>query len=226
MIFVEDDDDFSASAAPSQGRKSMNADLFLDGEEGGEEDPSDVAAARAAGEGSARSRTSTTATAKQQQQQLPSWWSPPRPSPSSIAAFDSSTRSGREALARALREDPTLSAAAATLRRLEDSKLAGRDYSPEALAAIRSALGDSGISLKPSTGSQRDAMFRAAAAAAAEEASGGGSSGAGSSSFSSFSSSPLVGIPPNDFISGCASDLGVPTDEAVNMSCAAVAARA
>ncbi len=237
MVFVAEGGDAplssAASSSPSQARKSMNAGLFLDGWEGGGGeggDPSDVAAARtAAAGGGARSRQA--AAAKQQQQQLPSWWSPPRPSPSAAAL--ASTRSGREALARALREDPTLAAAAATLRQLEDSKLAGRDYSPSALAAIRAALGDSGVSLRPSTGSQRDAIFRAAAAAAAEEASGGSSSGGGSSSPSAsspssspFSPSPLGGIPPNEFVSGCASDLGVPTAEAVNMSCAAVAARA
>ena len=226
----------AASSSPSQARTSMNAGLFLDGWEGGGGeggDPSDVAAARtAAAGGGARSRQAAAVKQQQQQQQqLPSWWSPPRPSPSAAAL--ASTRSGREALARALREDPTLAAAAATLRQLEDSKLAGRDYSPSALAAIRAALGDSGVSLRPSTGSQRDAICRAAAAAAAEEASGGSSSGGGSSSPSAsspssspFSPSPLGGIPPNEFVSGCASDLGVPTAEAVNMSCAAVAARA
>lgn len=207
MIFVEDDSPLAAS----QLRRSMNADLFSDrdGEgKGAEEDPSDVAAAaRAAAAGGSASR-SATATAKQQKQ-LPSWWSPPRASSRSSLS--------PAALAQAMREDPTLLAAAATLRQLEDSKVSGRDYSISALVSIRSALGDSGVSLKPRTGSQRDAMFRAAAAAAAEEAC--------SPSFSSFSS-PLGGIPANEFVSGCASDLGVPTDEAVNMSCAAVAAKA
>lgn len=209
MIFVEDDDDFTSRA--SKLRKSMNADLFLDNEE---EDPSDAAAARAAAAAAAGGSASRNAAATKQQQ-LPSWWSPPR---SSSSSSSSSSRLEREALARALREDPTLAAAAATLRQLEDSKLSGRDYSVSALVAIRSALGDSGVSLRASTASQRDAMFRAAAAAAAEEASSGSSS--------SSALSPLAGIAPNEFLSGCASDLGVPTEEAVNMACAAVAARA
>ena len=231
MIFVEDDD---LSLSASKLRKSMNADLFLDeeGGGGGGEDPSDVAAARAAAAAAGGAGRKATTKQQQQQQQLPSWWSPPRSS-SSSSSSSASTRLEREALARALREDPTLAAAAATLRRLEDSKLSGQDYSVSSLVAIRAALGDSGVALRPSTSSQRDAMFRAAAAAAAEEASGGGGGGGGggsyfssSSSSSSLLSSPLGGIAPNEFISGCASDLGVPTDEAVNMSCAAVAARA
>jgi len=204
MIFVEDGD--LSSYASKLRKKSINADLFLD--DGEEVDPSDAAAAAAAASGSRKA-----ATAKEQQ--LPSWWAPPRPSSSTSS---SSSRFEREALTQALREDPTFIAATATLRQLEDSKLSGRDYSLSQLVAIRTALGDSGVSLKPRTGSQRDAMFRAAATAAAEEASEGGSG-------RSFSS-PLRWVPPNEFVSGCASDLGVPTEEAVNMSCAAVAAKA
>ena len=228
MIFVEDE--FADSA--SKLRKSMNADLFLDGE--GEEDPSKVAASRvaaaaSAADGASRKATTTmAATKQQQQQQLPSWWSPPRSSPSFPAASSSSsppsTRFERDAAAAALREDPTFVAATATLRQLEDSKLSGRDYSVSSLAAIRRALGDSGVALKPRTASQRDAMFRAAAEAAAEEASS--SSSSSSESGGSFFSSPLGGIPPNEFVSGCASDLGVPAAEAANLSLAAVAAKA
>ena len=218
MIFVEEDDSLPST---SQLRKSMNADLFLDGEGG--EDPSEAAAAEAAAARAGRRQPAAAAAASQKKQQLPPWWSPPRSSSSSSSSSSSATRRERDAAAAALREDPTFIAASATLRQLEDSKLSGRDYSLSSLVAIRTALGDSGISLKPRTGSQRDVMFRAAAAAAAEEASeGGGGGGGGPSSFLS----PLGGMPPNEFISGCASDLGVPTEEAVNMSLAAVAAKA
>ena len=85
--------------------------------------------------------------------------------------------------------------AKAIVKVLEDHKISGRDYPLELLSDLRSACSSAGISVRTSTGSGRDAIFRTAVAAALLMAQDG-------------SSGLIAGCTPPQFICGLAADLG------------------
>jgi hypothetical protein len=139
-------------------------------------------------------RTAKAAPSSASSSSVPAWWAPPAPSRSPAAA----------AAAEA--------AAAPILARLQEAKLAGRDYDVPSLVALRRTLGATGGRVTPRALNVRDAIYRAAAAAAVDAAT---------------SSARLDGgVTPAALVCGLAADLGVPDADASNIVLASVAAKA
>lgn len=138
-------------------------------------------------------RTAKAAPSPASSSSVPAWWSPP-----------ASSRSPAAAAAEA--------AAAPILARLQEAKLAGRDYDVPSLVALRRTLGATGGRVTPRALNVRDAIYRAAAAAAVDAAT---------------SSARLDGgVTPAALVCGLAADLGVPDADASNIVLASVAAKA
>jgi len=90
---------------------------------------------------------------------------------------------------------------------LEDYKISGRDYPLELLSELRSACSSAGTSVRTSTESGRDAIYRTAVAAALQMAQDG-------------SSGLIAGCTPPQFICGLAADLG--TEFATRRRCSII----
>ena len=92
---------------------------------------------------------------------------------------------------------------------LEDLKVNGQDYPLELLAELRTACSSAGVSVRTSTESGRDAMFRTAVAAALQMAQDG-------------TSGLIAGCTPPQFVCGLAADLGAITGPSSRVLCFAL----
>jgi hypothetical protein len=148
-------------------------------------------------ESTGRDITSDTTDSKQHRV-TPEWWAPPAPLRGVIAS----------------RKADLASQARATLKVLEDAKLLrGEDYSLDGLVRLRQLCHEGGgITVRPHTESGRDAMLRAAVKYSILQASQGRIG------------LDLAGYEPGRFISGLATDLGVPEARAITITHAEVAA--
>lgn len=137
-------------------------------------------------------------TDSKQHRVTPEWWAPPAPLRGVIAS----------------RKADLASQARATLKVLEDAKLLrGEDYSLDGLVRLRQLCHEGGgITVRPHTESGRDAMLRAAVKYSIQQASQGRIG------------LELAGYEPGRFISGLATDLGVPEARAITITHAEVAA--
>lgn len=131
-----------------------------------------------------------------QQTQPPQWWDPPPRVPA-----DESYRESASTKARSI------------VRQMEDGKVAGKDYTFEALAELRQTCNEAGISVKARTDSGRDAMYKAAMEFAANAAVMQGSD------------ATVFGTSLARFVTGFAAAVGVPDEKAVSMAQGIVASR-
>lgn len=195
MIFIPDGSFSSSSASASSSSRPAPRPLWEDDDEFS----SDLADAAAAATTSSAAVGTGTANDIPVRDTTPVWYAPPAP-----ASYVSAER--KQEMARQ---------AKAALRDLEDAKiLRGEDYSLSGMVTLRKAchLGG-GLTVRASTESGRDAILRAAVRAGIEE-----------SLRSVNPATALGGYEPGRFVSGIASDLGVPEKRTITIVHAEVAA--